>query len=76
MKITAGPAKVIRARAAKLEIRWKSIDMSSGASPLKIPITVMGYPPTAGLGPLGCETLLQAWVGAMERLASLPQGQP
>ena len=27
MKITAGPARVIKARAAKLEIRWKSMPM-------------------------------------------------
>ena len=47
MKITAGPARVIKARAAKLEIRWKSIPMDGLRQHL--------LPPDAKPKRMGCQ---------------------
>jgi hypothetical protein len=43
MKTTAGPARVIRARAAKLEIRWKSM-------PKGMPLMRLALGKRVGLG--------------------------
>ena len=42
MKITAGPARVIKARAAKLEIRWKSMPMANRKTALQTQSKALG----------------------------------